>query len=213
MGVEVISPAMGKTAEDALTLADFEFSETGEITRCPEGHRPEGKPAIQTEAKEGRHTVAFNSEHCLACSKSAECPVKQGVKYHYLRYSDKQLRLAKRRQAEQEPEFKERYRYRAGVEASMSYYDRNTGVKRLRVRGLPAVRYCATLKAVGVNILRATALRTAEIYHSSTLKAKNTVLAHIISVFKEQFGKISSRWQQIFAKVRPIPEFELKSAA
>ena len=43
----------------------------------------------------------------------------------------------------------------------MSEYDKKTGVKRLRVRGLPAVRHCAVLKAVGINLFRATAVRNA----------------------------------------------------
>jgi hypothetical protein len=58
-------------------------------------------------------------------------------------------------------EFCDRYRWRAGIEGAMSRYDRLTGVKRLRVRGLNAVRFCATLKAVGVNLFRATAVRRA----------------------------------------------------
>ena len=33
-------------------------------------------------------------------------------------------------------------------------FDRLTGVKRLRVRGLKAVSFAATLKALGLNILR-----------------------------------------------------------
>lgn len=58
-------------------------------------------------------------------------------------------------------EFRDRYRYRAGVEGAMSQYDRLTGVKHLRVRGLKAVRFCAILKAVGVNLSRATTVRRA----------------------------------------------------
>ena len=45
----------------------------------------------------------------------------------------------------------------------MSEYDRKTGVKNLRVRGMEVVRLCATLKAVGINIFRATAFRRAKI--------------------------------------------------
>ena len=56
---------------------------------------------------------------------------------------------------------KDRYRWRAGVEATMSEYDRRTGAKQLRVRGLKAVKFCATLKALGVNIFRAAAIRAA----------------------------------------------------
>jgi hypothetical protein len=89
------------------------------------------------------------------------CPAKQGKKYHYVNYTDKDLRISKRRAYEQTPEFKNKYRYRSGVEATMSQYDRRTGVKRLRVRGLKAVRYCATLKATAVNIFRAAVVRAA----------------------------------------------------
>ena len=74
------------------------------------------------------------------------------------------MRLARRRTLEQTDEFKERYRWRAGVEATMSEYDRRTGVKRLRIRGFDAVRYAAILKATAVNIFRATAVRKAVSY-------------------------------------------------
>ena len=60
-------------------------------------------------------------------------------------------------------EFTDRDRWRAGVEATMSEYDRRTGVKHLRVRGLKAVRFAATLKALGINIFRAAALRASQI--------------------------------------------------
>jgi len=68
------------------------------------------------------------------------------------------MRIEKRKAYEQTDEFKDRYRWRAGVESTGSEYDRKTGVKHLRVRGLKAVRFCATLKAIGVNIFMATAL-------------------------------------------------------
>ena len=85
--------------------------------------------------------------------------VKKGNKNYFLRFSDKEMRIAKRRAHEQSEEFKDRYRWRSGVEAAMSEYDRRTGVKKLRVRGLKAVKYCATLKALGVNIFRVSAVR------------------------------------------------------
>ena len=48
------------------------------------------------------------------------------------------------------------------MEATISEYDRRTGVKHLRVRGLKAVRFGAILKALGVNILRAAAFMAAK---------------------------------------------------
>jgi hypothetical protein len=78
-----------------------------------------------------------------------------GKKGCYYRYTDKDIRLARRRQEEESPAFREKYRYRAGVEATMSEFDRRTGVKHLRVRGMKAVRFAAFMKAIGLNILRA----------------------------------------------------------
>ena len=46
----------------------------------------------------------------------------------------------------------------------MSEYDRRTGVKQLRVRGLKAVKFCAALKALGVNIFRAAGMMPEEVF-------------------------------------------------
>ncbi len=89
------------------------------------------------------------------------CPVKPGKKHYYLRYQEKAMRLARRRVHEQTEEFKDRYRWRAGVEATMSEFDRKTGVKRLRVRGVKAVCLAVFLKAAGLNIFRAAAVQKA----------------------------------------------------
>ena len=64
------------------------------------------------------------------------------------------IRISKRRQNEDAGSFRNVYRYRAGIEAAISEYDLLTGVKQLRVRGLKAVSFAATLKALGLNILR-----------------------------------------------------------
>ncbi len=53
--------------------------------------------------------------------------------------------MAERRDREQTPEFPDRYRNQAGIEGTISDYEARTGVKQLRVRGLEAVRVCATL--------------------------------------------------------------------
>ena len=151
--VELIAPTMGRAKENKTSLQDFLFSEKGEIVACPKGHAPE-----KTKKKK-RVSIAFSIDHCESCPLQSECPVKKGKKRYYLRYSDKELRIAKRRAHEQSDGFRQAYRWRAGVEATMSEYDRRTGVKKLRVRGLPSVKFCATLKALGINILRAAAVR------------------------------------------------------
>jgi len=154
--VDLIAPTMGTTKEDNLCLADFQFSPEGEVVACPKGHAPD---RIETNK---RISVGFASQYCEGCPELSICPVKSGKKYYYLRFTYKEMRIAMRRQYENSEEFKDRYRWRAGVEATMSEYDRKTGVKHLRVRGLKAVRFSATLKALGVNIFRAARVRVAK---------------------------------------------------
>ena len=201
LGVEVISPAMGSKEEDGISLSDFEVSEKGDVVSCPQAHEP-----VKRKAKKTRHSVAFDSRHCSNCPLRETCPVKQGKKYHYLRYTDKEMRLARRRAYEQTEEFKDRYRWRAGSEATMSEYDRRTGVKHLRVRGLKAVRFCATLKAIGVNIFRATAVRKAvnddKAAHGGVLSAQ----MHAILIVKEHFLMAWGQLRKIFIPFDPSYE-------
>jgi hypothetical protein len=187
------SPAKSTKEKNGIILSDFEVSEKADVVSCPQGHVP-----VWTKTKKTRHTVAFDSQHCSACPSQEVCPVKQGKKYHYLRYADKEMRLAIRRAYEQTDEFKDRYRWRSGVEATMSEYDRRTGVKHLRVRGFKAVRFCATLKAVGVNIFRATAVRkavnNAKAAHGGVLPA----LMYAIYVVKECFLNVWGQLRKFF---------------
>lgn len=156
LAVDVVSPVMGGSKEGLLQA--FNLSDDGHIISCPEGHAPE-----RSRKRGQRYGAAFDSRLCLSCPMKGFCPAKPGKKRHYVNYTEKELRISRRRAYEQTPEFKSMYRYRAGVEATMSQYDRLTGVKRLRVRGLKAVRYCATLKAAGINIFRAVMAKAARI--------------------------------------------------
>lgn len=181
-GVEIVSPVMG-TAEKSHGLFSFTFGEQGEVTQCAQGHTP-----IKVGKRKHRHTAAFSSEHCSVCPFLSQCNVRQGKRRFFLHYDDKARRCAQRRAHEQTPEFKNRYRWRSGVEATMSAYDRRTGVKQLRVRGLKAVRFAAVLKATGLNILRAAAVAVA--LSGNPLKpgsGPDYAGNGFIGVFKERF--------------------------
>lgn len=155
-GVEVVAPAGGSGRRgDGYDLSDFHLNEDGVIVHCPQGHGP-----VETKrGKRGRHIARFGIETCEGCCDRPRCPVQKGKRFSGLWYSGKKGRLAKRRAYERTEEFQERYRFRAGIEATMSQGKSRTGLGRLRVRGLDAVRFCAALKAAGLNILRATACR------------------------------------------------------
>ena len=202
-GVEIVSPTMGEKEETILCLSEFKISSSGKIFACPQGLAPE-----TVKRKKTRHTAAFDSLHCSGCPDQAHCPVKKGKKHYYLRYTEKEMRIAKRRAYEQTDEFKDRYRWRSGVEATMSEYDRRTGVKQLRVRGFDSVRFCATLKAAGINILRAVAVWIALNPEIDDNKSDEPDLNHAFLVFKERFiakwrhlknGFNSRRWYRAYA--------------
>ena len=156
MDVELIAPTKDNQKDLFCTLTDFEFSDNDAISSCPEDHKPVGV----VKQKDG-FSISFATETCSNnCPRHNHCPVKSGKKGQYfIRYNKRAARLAQRRAYERTDEFKEKYRFRAGVEATMSQLDRRTGIKNLRVRGLKAVSFAATLKATAINILRAAACR------------------------------------------------------
>jgi hypothetical protein len=180
LGVEVVAPVMGNTKEGNISLADFELSDKGKVLSCPQGHAP-----AKTRKKK-RYSAGFDLQHCNNCPNQSICSVKKGRKYYYLRYTAKEMRVAIRRAYEQTDEFKGRYRWRAGAEATMSEYDRRTGVKHLRVRGFKAVRFCAILKATGLNILRAAAVRRARNEDESAQDRRKRGAMYTFLIIKER---------------------------
>ncbi len=55
--VELFAPTMGSVKEDKLSLADFQFSEKGEVVTCPQGHAPRKSQ----KEKKSQHWVCFTS--------------------------------------------------------------------------------------------------------------------------------------------------------
>jgi hypothetical protein len=148
-GVDVIAPVMPGN-QKKIPLADFTMNNNGKITACPNSITPNKVK----KTKQG-FSASFPIATCQECKDFDRCPVTIGKKACYFRYKNKDIRLARRKQHEATSAFQEKYRYRAGVEATMSEYDRRTGVKHLRVRGLKAVKFAAIMKAIGLNIFRA----------------------------------------------------------
>lgn len=181
MNVDIVSPVMGGSKESPLQL--FNLSGNVTIESCAQGHTP-----VKTRSKNEKYGASFNSETCNQCPMKEKCPAKAGKKYHYVNYSDKDLRISERRLYEESPEFKDKYRYRSGVEATMSQYDRRTGVKHLRVRGLKSVRYCAVMKATAVNIFRAAMVRIARNRAFPGSLSINFSPKLFIKIFKELFA-------------------------
>lgn len=187
LGVEVIAPVTALPAEGRLSLADFTLSDQGEVLGCPAGHQP-----FKAWQRKDRHRAFFAVAHCEGCPNRACCPVKPGQGHYYLGYYHKAFRVARRRQWQRTEAFKQRYRYRAGIEGSFSALDRRTGIKHLRVRGYKAVRYCVHLKAAGMNILRASALQMKKQAKRRAQRAYSAARNFGRLIFKELCGNFWS---------------------
>jgi len=203
-GVTMIAPVMPGN-QQKMQLADFTLDSQGRIITCPQGSAPTSIKKISTGFSTG-----FSANVCSECPLLKQCPVSKGKKAYYYRYKTKDIRLARRRQNEATPEFRDKYRYRAGVEATMSEFDRRTGVKHLRVRGMKAVSFAAVMKAIGLNILRANRYRKRVNGPAVPQGGIPLVVLTIWSLFKEQFRRRirkSSPYVQIF---QPIDFSRLK---
>ena len=184
-GVEVISPAMGTEKGEGVHLSDFEFTDAGHIEKCPAGHAPS-----VCKKKKGRYSQGFEVELCQNCPFVETCPAKKSANYFFVRYTAKDMRLAKRRRFERSEAFKEKYRWRAGAEATMSQYDRLTGVKHLRVRGFKAVRFAAIMKATAVNIARAVAVKSARDRVKSSDQSHDFFFTRVYQIVKERIRSV-----------------------
>ena len=196
LGITVIAPVMG-AKEGTTLLADFAFSAADEILACPEQQRP-----IKTKTgKQGGITVHFDTAICDKCKRQSECPVKRDKKSSAISYDAKSLRLSRRRKQEKGEAFKATYRYRSGIEGTMSDLDRMTGIKHLRVRGMPQVRLAATLKATGLNILRSVAFKNRLKRQNRAQNRSDSSKSRLFGIVKEQLNRVHGVFMGNFSGV------------
>jgi hypothetical protein len=204
-GAEIVTPVMPGN-QKKTPLAEFTFDEQGRIISCPMGISPES-----VKLKKGAYSAAFPVASCSECPSLKECPVSKGKKAYYYRYKEKDIRIANRRRYEQSDAFKERYRFRAGVEATMSEFDRRTGVKHLRVRGIKAVTFAVIMKAIGLNILRASRFKRRKTAPTGPHRGISLALFVVFFFVKEQCRRQMEAFGEIFEIFRPKatkwPEF------
>lgn len=186
MGTEVVAPVPGgEKKSKSARLSEFALTEEGGIANCPMGHAP-----IEDVVRRNHREVVFAVEHCLGCPKRKECPVKSVRNGYGFSYDKKQVRMARRRAREKTDSFRDRYRFRAGIEATFSALDRKTGVKHLRVRSMSAVRFAVVLKVLGLNLLRAAAARRPENGEGPAPAMANHRVPDVISSVHVKFTRL-----------------------
>lgn len=148
--VNIVSPAQtpkGKR-QGHYTLEDFQVDEQGRITGCPRGKSP-----VAVRVAKHRIQITFNPKDCNACSEHARCPASAIDQRHSrFQYTPDRFELA-----EDSQEFRDQYRWRAGVEATMTRLKHQMKMNSLRIRGTKMVRYVTHVRALGLNLRRCAA--------------------------------------------------------
>lgn len=160
--VELIAPVPGgkKYNKDEIRWDEFELNKDNEVVACPAGHAPK---STSFSEKSQQVWAKIDPALCRGCSLLEHCKVQRDTKTKRpngrVQFQLSELRAAERRKKEQTDEYRDRYRWRSGIEATNSSLKRTMRLGRLRVRGMKAVKLALLLKLAGWNILRAAAMR------------------------------------------------------
>ncbi len=201
--MNLISPVSGKEP-GPVSICDFEIDEkTNTVMTCPAGHKPL-KSEYDPEKEITRTIMAISA--CSSCKLRKECRVERVSSDCHFAYTAKQLRLERRRRYEKTDEFKNKYRKRAGIEATNSGIKRRTGMSRLRVRGRPAVFNSILLKTAGWNILQAARSKKAREYVRKRVswESEEPISAVIESCLRTIRDKIRLNWKYFYLRMRNI---------
>ena len=156
-GVELVSPSMPPkgSQQEKMTLEHFVLDEQGLVVRCPRGHAP-----VMTSVGEDKLQVLFDRTTCSVCQLHQSCCASAvDRKEPRYQYTWDRVHQRERRLRDQSEEFKDRYRWRAGIEGTMSRFKHQMHLAALRVRGRAAVGYTTFLRALGLNIHRVAAYK------------------------------------------------------
>ena len=161
-GVSLVAPVPGGKVHDAEEVGydRFVLNDANELVACPAGRAPN---STHYNTSSDHVWAQMDASHCNQCSLLEHCKVqrdkKNGKANGRIQFRRDAPRAAERRKYEQTDEFRNRYRWRAGIEATNSCLKRRMGLTRLRVRGFKAVKTAVLLKLSGWNLLRAVAMR------------------------------------------------------
>ena len=164
--VELVAPVdRGSMSADVMGRDRFEFDEKGNVTKCPSDHIPIDHRILSNGTHRTLHAV-FDGDTCRGCDMLENCPVRapnhrkkgqspRNTLGNFRLEITEELRLRDEMYAQQQTlEWKERYKIRSGVEATMSELKGCHEFGKLRVRGLARVHFAVVCKVIACNIRR-----------------------------------------------------------
>jgi len=167
-GIELVAPVNRSSLGDGVTGRDlFVFDGQGRVTRCAMGHSPIDHRILSGNNTKRRSLHAiFDGDICRSCEMLERCPVrapnhrKKGCRPRdtsgdFRLEVTEELRLRDEMYAlQQTTQWRQRYRIRAGIEATNSELKRTHGIGKLRVRRLAKVCFAVACKIIACNIKR-----------------------------------------------------------
>ena len=150
--IDLVAPARPPkgAASGRLSLEDFILDEKGLVLRCPNNVEP-----VSVSATNAKLQARFDLSICRECPDIQRCPVqaaKRDGQFSRFQYTPARAANQKRRLYEQSDAFRDVYRWRAGIEATMSRLKYQMNLAHIRIRGMPAMRYVVNLRALGLNM-------------------------------------------------------------
>jgi Transposase DDE domain/Transposase domain (DUF772) len=167
-GIEFITPVnRSRLSDDVVSRDRFHFDAEGCATRCPMGHTPIDHRVLSgnNSTRRSLHAI-FDGDLCRVCAMLDRCPVRalnhrnKGCQARdtigdFRLEITSEIRLRDRMYAlQQTTAWKDRYKIRAGIEATNSELKRAHGIGRLRVRRAAKVCFAVACKIIACNIKR-----------------------------------------------------------
>ena len=166
--IELMAPVnRSRLPIDIIGRDSFEYDSKGFSTKCPMGYKPIDHRMLSHNNKEGKSLHAiFDGDTCRQCSQLDICPVRapnhrsKGCKPRdtigdfRLEITPEIILRDKMYSLQQTLEWKERYKIRAGIEATNSELKRVHGLAKLRVRRAAKVCFAVACKVIACNIKR-----------------------------------------------------------
>jgi hypothetical protein len=147
--VTLIAPVPGRTSGRGLESFTIDF-DNFHILACPANQKPQ---KINT-GKNSRFCAKWSLSVCDKCALAETCPTEKDKNNRKLYYTKGELTALSRRIYEQSDEFREKYRYRSGIEGTNSRFISMTGARRSRYRGIEKMSFSQALKALAINVFR-----------------------------------------------------------
>jgi hypothetical protein len=165
--IEFITPVdRSRLPDEVMGRDQFQFNPEGLVMQCPQGHTPIDHRVLSNNSTRRSLHAIFDGTLCRRCTMLDSCPVRapnhrnkgcspRDTVGDFRLEITPEIRLRDHMYAlQQTTGWKDRYRIRAGIEATNSELKRAHGIGRLKVRRLPKVCFAVACKIIACNIKR-----------------------------------------------------------